>query len=186
MYKIVIFDDREDLRNTISHMVDLASPDNWMSVALPPFPDQDDYIRYINENDVSVLILDERLHEQANDSAPHVDYNGHDVAARIRKYIPEFPIHIITSHKDDSDLQDNRADLDSIYNREEFIGEPEKVVPVIIRSAQRFLDTHRANLDRFTKLSEKLAARRNSRRRTGTALCLEARIKYKVQSYWRY
>jgi len=157
MPKIVIIDDRKDLRDTISTIVQGTSPDGWTCEAYPPLDDISGYVDFINNEDVAVLILDELLHEQAGDSESHADYNGHDVAALIRKQIPVFPIHIITSHKGDEGLQDNQSDLDSIFARDEFSQTPDKFVPIIVRSAMRFLEVNEENLAAYTTLSEKVA-----------------------------
>ena len=157
MLHVAIIDDRIDLRESMALILREFIPDGWECNDYSPIPDIDGYVRFINDNKVSVLILDEKLHEQAGGSFFHVDYNGHHVAAKIREYIPDFPIHIITGFKTDEDLQDSMADIDSIYDRNEFAAEPEKIVRRFIRSANRFNEANNERLAEYCRLSESAA-----------------------------
>jgi hypothetical protein len=157
MFKIAIIDDRRKMRETLCRLVGAYCPEGWECIDFPPIENIGDYARFINDNNISVLILDEMLHEEAQDSDSHVNYNGHEIASLLRSSIPEYPIHVITSYRGDDDLQNSKAELDSIYDRFEFSQEADKIVPRIIRSAVRFHDVNEKKLAEYSALSEKLA-----------------------------
>jgi len=182
MLNIAIIDDRAKLRETIHRLINATIPEGWNCQSYPPLNDLDDYNSFINNEEISVLILDELLHEQAEDSDSHVSYNGHDVANYMRNFNSEFPIHIITSYKDNEALNDSGESFDSIYDRNEFIRNSEKIVPRLVRSAMRYIETNEKKLAELTRLSQKKAADNLTQDENVRLLALQEELNIKASS----
>ena len=65
MPTIGVVDDRKDQRELLVGQIrhHLRNYSEWEALETPPFEDINDYPSWISENNISVLILDERLHE---------------------------------------------------------------------------------------------------------------------------
>ena len=154
---IGLVDDRAELRTTLQKIISRNLPRDWHCESVAPFENKNEYISWISENEIAALILDEKLHEQAPDSEGHVEYNGHDLTFYLREKINELPIHIVTSYDEDPNLVDNRPEFESVYNREDFIRDKERVIKQILRSAARYFDTFQSELSELGALAQKAA-----------------------------
>lgn len=157
MPAIAIVDDRKDARETIQKTIGvrLHQERDWEVLETVPLADMNEYPSWIAGNDISVLILDERLHEEAEKGCIPVDYEGHDLVEFIRDRYDTLPIFILTSYPDDEDLKQKFADVEEIIERKKF--DPDKYVPRFIRSGSRFYQEHRQELERLAELSIKIA-----------------------------
>lgn len=182
MLNIAIIDDRAKLRETIHRLINATVPEGWQCQSYPPLNDLNEYKTFINDEEISVLILDELLHEQAEDSDSHVKYNGHDVANYLRKFNSEFPIHIITSYKDNEALNDSGESFDSIYDRNEFIKNSEKIVPRLVRSAMRYIETNDKKLSEMTRLAQKKATDNLNQDEDNRLLALQEELNIKIST----
>lgn len=156
MAKIGIVDDRKDLRETLSRLIDVSLKINyseWSVIDIDPFENVEDYFSWITENDIAILILDEKLQEIKS----KVKYNGSDLIKEIRKRLKDFPVFAITSYPGEPDLTNQFSLFDEILDRDEFTDKTDDYISRFIRSGQRFLETYSAQLLRISELSEKIA-----------------------------
>jgi len=147
-----IIDDRQDIRETLKRDIDLELSGEWQSVDSVPLPALDDYVGWLTEHEVCVLLLDERLQEQCA-----IGYDGHDVVSYIRGKLPTFPIFIITAYPDDSEIVKKFSDVEEIISR---IACSEKIVeyvPRFQRAAQRYVEGFQLELSELSEKSRKLA-----------------------------
>lgn len=159
MPKIAIVDDRKDLRETLENKIKLYLRKlqlNWEVIGIAPFLEKDDYLNWIRENDIAVLILDERLQEVQNNGLS-VNYNGSHLIEYLRKTLPDFPVYAITGYETDSDLQDKFPLFDEILSRDTFFKRANEYILRFTRSGQRFLDTYNSHLIRISKISNLIA-----------------------------
>lgn len=159
MAGICIIDDRRDIRGTLERKINLILRKNftkWNVISEDPFKEEIDYLNFIHENDIGVLILDERLHEIGN-GQNSVNYNGSKLVIFLRQYLKDFPIYSITSYHEDDDLENQFSQFDEIIARENFYPKAEEYVARFIRAGQRFLTTHNEQLLRLSELSELIA-----------------------------
>lgn len=156
---IGIIDDREDFRTTLRRTIDLSIKKQmlpWITIDIFPFQDMKDYISWIKENEISILILDERLQE-GNHSAKNVNYNGSKLIEFIRDSLPEFPVFAITNYPKDPDLQKKFPLFDEILGRDDFFKKSDEYTVRFTRAGQRFLDVYNSQLTKLSDLSKKVA-----------------------------
>ena len=157
MPAIAVVDDRPPQRETIRRLIEANLPEDWVCLEYSPFTDLEDYLRLLTgeDDDVAVLVLDERLHEQPDDANGHVEYSGHDVVTYLRGRVPEFPIFVITSYPDD--LAEMFGAMDGVISRADFNPGAAEYVQRLVRSGQKYLGTHAAELTRLSELAAEIA-----------------------------
>lgn len=167
MSKIAIIDDDKSQRETLksilkSHLFNLES--NIEVIDIFPFPDDlvHQYNDWIEQNEIVCLIFDEQMHKESEDDSGPVGYRGNQLVMEIRKTYKDIPIYVITSHKNDDDLQAKFSEFEDIIGREEFILDGEKYVKRFIRASQGFLEEHISELSELKELSELVASGKNS------------------------
>jgi hypothetical protein len=164
---IAVIDDRAPMRRSVVRLIrqqlrNLDESKQWEVIDSTPLPEIEDYDGWIMENEVTVLVLDEKLDESHEDGSEAVQYFGHQVASHLRVRIPDLPQFIITAiaHPDDLDEEGARS-LDEIVARPIFSKRPGVYVQRMIRSGQKFLDRNEGQLAEMATLSE-AAARGNA------------------------
>lgn len=163
MDAIAVVDDRTEQRSTVVKYIirGLKSLEvDWSVIGIPPLEDIEDYAGWISENDVRVLVLDEKLSEEMTGDVA-VDYSGHDVAIKLRKQIPDLPQLIITAVVDSDDFADSAeldgaGELDAVVGRNEFITHSATHVERMVRMGMTYVSRHEADLAEMTRISEKL------------------------------
>lgn len=158
--KILIVDDRADVRETLREMVELHLPQDTDIEVDDVFPldDVNEYASYIRENDIAALMLDERLNESRDpDTGKHIPYFGHEVVGSLRGALPDFPIYVVTTFRTDSDLVAKEAEFEDVVERGEFQREPQKYTNRIQRAASRFRDSMQQQLQILDELTLKAA-----------------------------
>lgn len=159
MPKIAIVDDRKDLRETLENKIKLYLKKDksiWLVIGTAPFVDKYDYINWIRENDIAVLILDERLQEVDNNGLS-VNYNGSNLIEYLRKSLPDFPVYAITGYETDPDLQRKFPLFDEILSRETFFKKASEYILRFTRAGQRFLETYSNQLSKISEISNLIA-----------------------------
>ncbi len=166
MSKIGIIDDDKSQRETLRSLIEsyLEILDSSMEV-IDTFPFADDliaqYKEWIEQNDIDCLIFDEQMHNDSEGDKGPVGYRGNQLVLEIRKYFKNIPIYVITSHKNDEDLQEQFSEFEDIIGREDFILEGEKYVKRFIRASQSFLEENLSELSELKQLSELVASGQN-------------------------
>ncbi|VAW35541.1 hypothetical protein MNBD_CHLOROFLEXI01-3445 [hydrothermal vent metagenome] len=157
MSVIGIVDDRDDVRAIMLDNVRLALPDGWEAIDISPWNSLDNYPSWISQEEIVALIIDERLNEVANASGA-VDYEGHDLVDYMRQHMPEFPIFVVTSYKEDAlELGERFKDVEDIIERNQFYERSSDYIPRIIRAGQRYLQTFERELAELGDFAKKSA-----------------------------
>ncbi len=158
MPSIAVVDDRDEVRQTVADSIEMALPDKeiapWTVLSTRPFRTLDEYLAYVTDECISVLVIDERLNEQGGGIA----YSGHELAEFLRGHFPEFPIFMVTAYPPDEELEAHAVALDHILDRRDFYGAAEKWVPRFIRAGQQYFKTHAQVLAQLSELAEKAAS----------------------------
>jgi hypothetical protein len=155
---IAVVDDREEMRDSVADRIRLGLEDlklDWEVIADEPLESIDAYPAWIADNDVAVLVLDEKLGEEIGRRGVAAAYTGHEVAAALRELIPDLPQLIITSIKNSDELE-GAAELDAIVQRDEFNKHWRVYVERMVRLAKSFVDRNEADLAELTSLSQKM------------------------------
>lgn len=174
MPTIAFVDDRRDNLETITGLIELGlrkiEAKLWSSVNSLPLENLVDYTSWISENDVSVLVLDERLNEASQPGRRPVKYNGHDVVDQVRKTFRTLPIFVITAYPDVDALKQRFGAIEGIIARREFRAAPVSssgrrsagpsyvdYVSRMVRVGTNFYEEHQAELTQLGILAEKIA-----------------------------
>jgi DNA-binding NtrC family response regulator len=152
MPSIAIIDDRKGMRDTVRLNVAAEIEDGWDIIDIEPLPYLADYPSWIDEKNVAVILLDERLNDQSASN-----YQGHDLVTYIRKRLPTLPIFIITSYASDDEIQEKFKDVEEILQREDFTQYAEKYVPRFTRAGQRFVEVFENELSELSDKARKIA-----------------------------
>jgi len=157
MPNIAIIDDNREQRETLKKalQVYLKQQGSTLEVIdMFPLKEYKDYFPWIEKSDISVLIFDERLHDQSDNGKGPVGYRGNQLVTEIRKQFKDIPIFTVTSHTEDPELQAKFGEFDHIIGRQDFIDDGLKYVSIIIRSSQRYLDENQNELREFGELTK--------------------------------
>jgi hypothetical protein len=161
MPKIGIIDDKDDVRVTLARAIlvglqGLEKDSEWATIETRPFVDMEEYVSWINANDIAVLTVDERLDEDVSNGSS-VHYRGSDLIDFLRMSFKELPIYAISSFIEDPDLQNKFSSFDDIIPRIPLSKDPEKYIERFLRAGEKFLNTNLKKLSELTELSEKIA-----------------------------
>lgn len=160
MATILFIDDRAVERNKIQKTAEHFIPDgaDWTVNSIDPLAHIEDYPTHIVENDIAVLVVDEKLHEQASETTGiAVEYDGHDLVKYLRPRFPELPIFIVTAHAEEDDVQNAATDVEGIITRRDFTKSPQIHTARMIRSGQRFSTAMAHEMSLMASISEKIA-----------------------------
>src|SRR5690606_15766127 len=187
MSKIGIIDDdkaqRETLKSLIKSHLDILES-NIEVIDIFPFPDDsiDLYKEWIEQNDIVCLIFDEQMHNDSEDGKGPVGYRGNQLVLEIRKYFKSIPIYVITSHKNDDDLQEKFSEFEDIIGREDFTFQGDKYVKRFIRASQSFLEENLAELSELKQLSELMASGTNDENDLRRLKALQLKLNIQIDS----
>jgi len=158
MSVIAVVDDREAMRESVAERIKLGLEDldlDWEVIAEEPLETIEEYPAWIAENEISVLVLDEKLGEEIGTRGVATAYSGHEVATALREKIPELPQLIITSIRNSEELE-GAAELDAIVQRDEFDKHSRVYVERMVRLAKRFVERNEEELAELTKITQKV------------------------------
>ncbi|MFJ3315934.1 hypothetical protein ACIPLR_11280 [Herbaspirillum huttiense] len=157
--RILIVDDREDVRETLREIIELNISGGDISVEdMFPLPSVADYPSYVRENDVAAIVLDERLNESRDPATGiHIDYFGHDVVDLLRRALPDFPIYVVTTFGKSVDLLAKEEKFEDVVERDEFMRKAELYSHRIQRAASRFRSSMQQSLVELNDLTLKAA-----------------------------
>ena len=164
MAKIAIIDDDTDQSGTVRENLELALAEigsDLEVITSIPFADPNDYFNFIEENEVCVLILDEKLNDKSNDGKAPVNYLGSQLVSVLRSKLIEFPIFAITNYIDEADLKEKYSEYEDVIARKEFLLETEKYFPKIWRAAKNYLNENEDELSQFNELTKAISGGNN-------------------------
>lgn len=162
MALVAIIDDREDERKRLSKRIlrQIKSEGvDWEVNHFPPLSNILDYNKWIVDNKVIILIVDENLRE-GNLGGFHADYDGHDLVKEIRKVNKELPIVVIASYVQGVELENMKGDFEDIISRADFSKSEEssrQYMKRFIRYTQNYLENFEKEYKLLAKLSELVA-----------------------------
>jgi hypothetical protein len=160
MANIAIIDDNIEQSDTLRKKLSRHIQRHGSSLGVItqfPFQDIEEYFDFIDNSNICVLILDEKLNDQSLPDGNPVNYLGNELVTALRKRLLDFPIFMITTFSDTEDVIAKFSEFEYIINREEFNQEGEKYIGILIRSAQRYLKEHTEELSEFDRLTRELA-----------------------------
>ena len=160
MARIAIIDDNLEQSETLANAIEvyLKKLDSPIAVITQfPFQNISDYYDFINEKDVCLLILDERLNDQKGEDGKPVAYRGNELVMELRTRLKDFPIFAITNFPGDDDLEERRSEFENIIQREKYIADGLIYTPILIRAAQRYLESNQKELVEFENLTKEIA-----------------------------
>jgi len=157
MPTIGIVDDRDDQRQTLSRFLATQVAHPWEVIDTAPLSKKESFTSWITEHEVSVLLLDERLNERQDGKRRFVAYRGHELVEFLRKTLPNLPIYVVTSYPDDADLKERFKDVEDIIERRQFYEKAGGYIPRMLRSAQKFLEAFRNELETLARGAERMA-----------------------------
>ena len=157
MEKIVIVDDNSDQRGTNKirlklFLKELNSPLEVIDIF--PFEEYSDYYKFIIDEDIIALVIDEKLYNDSQPDKAPVGYNGSDLVTFIRERFKYIPIFTLTNFPEDQILQEKVNEYDYIFSKNDFTL---KQVSIIQRSCHRYLEENQRELSLYSCLSQKLA-----------------------------
>jgi len=159
MPSIGIVDDREEQRTTFARLmsIELRSHTGWSVDSIAPFHEMSSYSSWIAGNNISVLVLDERLHESAVNGDLSVNYNGHSVVDVIRNSFSNIPIWVISAYEVDDDLKERFPKVEDVLSRRKFTDEYKTYVSRFVRAGGTFFEENQALLEKIAEISRKVA-----------------------------
>jgi CheY-like chemotaxis protein len=141
-----------------------------------PFQTFEEYFTYISENNVCLIILDEKLNDQPDSRGNNVNYLGHNLVTILREREKDIPIYTVTNFSTNDDVQGAFQEYDHIISRRDFIEHTDKYVPMMIRASSKFVDRHSETLSELSKLSEEIASGNTSGEKYKRVLALQAAL----------
>ncbi|MFA5934556.1 MAG: hypothetical protein WC827_01560 [Candidatus Paceibacterota bacterium] len=160
--KIAVVDDRDDARKMVADVIEdaiinLDIKNNWSVIETTPFLNLGDYSKWINNEQIGVLILDERLGEVPGTSGKSVNYKGSDLVNILRTQFKGMPIYGVTSYPDDPSMQQHFALFDEVMKREDFSSKASLYVERFLRTYKNFLESNEKELTELSMISKRIA-----------------------------
>lgn len=156
MFAFGLVDDREKERESVKIALELEledrNQDHIIVHDIGPFKAKEEYISWIQEQSISVLILDQRL----NDGAL-VNYRGHELAEYVKKCFKDIPIYIVTSYPDSDELKETYKLYNLIIGRNQFSNDSKNLVNLFYNTGAKFYEDYNADLYRLSEISKKIA-----------------------------
>lgn len=157
MPKIGLVDDRTKSRESYKLLIEypllLMKKKDWEIIDIAPFNEIEEYHQWILENDISVLVIDEKLNEGLT-----INYLGHDVVSFLRQRFKSLPIYGVTQFARDEDLNKNYKNYTLIIKKSEFEDKREEYVNLFINTGSNFFDENKNRMHEVSELSEKIAS----------------------------
>lgn len=157
MPAIAFVDDHEDKRSSIEKVLRLALADQWELISVAPLDSADDYVPWIHEHDIAVLLIDWCLNDSGRKGRHAVAYEADAVLDTVRAAHPTLPIFIVTAYGDNEDMQARRGDFEYHISREELADAPDVYVQRMLRAGGRFWERRQQDLARLSELARAAA-----------------------------
>ncbi len=100
MNYLAIIDEETDYRIELKESILRILKDNyknWDIIDIQPFKELENYISWINENDIRVLLVDQFLSGKSIKDGVHVNYLGSELVKYLRNYFKDLPIYAIAA-----------------------------------------------------------------------------------------
>lgn len=157
MFGIGIIDDSKDYRDLfVEDFGDLDSgnfkldSEDWQIAVTAPLTDLNEYLDWILDNDITAVILDEKLQNAG------VTYGGHEVLDLIKSKFP-LPVFVVTEFKDDPDLETRFEKATDIIGKPEWARERTRFAGRVLSSAKDYSDVYVSKHMEMDALADKVA-----------------------------
>lgn len=160
MKNIGLIDDKDEARRAFMLKLKLVlerSYIGWQIIDTKPFGDKEAYRSWILENEISVLITDERLDEGQLAEGGFADYYGSDLVVYLRNYFKDLPIFCITNIEITDQLKASLSYFNLILGKSKFDGDLENYLNLFVKSGTSFYTEFNKELTRLGELSERYA-----------------------------
>ncbi|MFA6177490.1 MAG: hypothetical protein WC694_01185 [Candidatus Paceibacterota bacterium] len=183
--KIAVIDDRVDARALVASVIDdaitnLEITDKWSVLEASPLPKLKDYLNWVSDKKVGILIIDERLGEVPDDAGKAASYKGSDLVNLLRKQYKDMPIYGVTSYPDDGSLQKHFALFDEVVKRDDFTSKAAQYVDRFLRTYKNFLEDNEKELTELSVISKKIALGKASRSEKKRAEAIQKNLEIPV------
>lgn len=128
----------------------------WKIIDSEPFKEFDDCRSWILEEDISVLILDERLNDRSLSDGSHVDYYGSDLVKYLRNYFKDFPIFCVTAVALTEELKASLPFFNMIISSDELDSYESNYINLFVKSGTSFYKENEKELARLNELSKQM------------------------------
>jgi CheY-like chemotaxis protein len=167
MFRIGIVDDSEERIEEIQNGFEIAFPKGppdssdpdivegeiWELLPSKPLGEPENYLNWILENDIRVLIIDVNLRE----GSPGNIYDGPEIIDLLAKKIPKFPIVVVTNYPNDANLRKKFSVVTDIIDRAEWGREGANLAQRIVNFGKLFNDVFEEKIELIDDLAEKVA-----------------------------
>jgi len=160
MKNIGLIDDKDPQRLAFMRKLDLKLEEEypgWKVIDSKPFKEINDYNPWILENEISILIIDERLNEGKLEDGTHVGYYGSSLVKELRNYFKDFPIYCITNFDISDELKESTKYFNLVLSRDSFDKDIKNYLNSFIKTGISFYTEFQKELGRLGELSEKIA-----------------------------
>lgn len=162
MKNIGYIDDNDAAREAFALSIKLKLNNNhaeWDIVDTKPFVEKEDYRTWILENEISVIITDERLADAPLNDAGDVYSSmlGSDLVKYLRIHFKDYPIYCITNVSITEKLKATLGFFNLILSQREFDNGIDNFVNLFVMSGESWYKDYEKDLSRIGELSEKIA-----------------------------
>lgn len=174
-----IIDDRNQTRRSFARKLYLEVKEldsKWEVLDIEPFIEKEDYVQWILENNISALIIDERLYEEETDCGNNISYSGHQLVEFLRIRFKDLPLYIITNVAISADVKKIYNQFNLILGKREFDEKLKDYLNLIIMSGNKFFNNNQMELERLSYLSEKIIDGKASNEEISEAKALQLRL----------
>ena len=158
MPTIGVIDDRQEVRSLAKSRLEralgtVAPQDGWEVVTSPPLGALEDYAGWLSENDVAVLLLDQRLDESHEMERP---YSGSDILNIVHPRMFDLPVYYFTAAPD-ATVEAGATRVRAVLDQQEFFDNTNPWVEEFVREGTRYEQQLARKLSRLGELSERAA-----------------------------
>src|SRR5690554_4846685 len=144
MLKVAIIDDNSELRTRVAKRISRylkKAGISWVVEHFDPLPEKEDYSKWIVQNKVVILIVDEKLNVVPNSEGKAASYTGHEIVELLRISNKLLPIFVITAFEEDTVLQGMKGQFDGIVSRTLFSDQKnaDQYIQRFVRATQSYL-----------------------------------------------
>lgn len=160
MATIAIIDDNPDQSGTILNNLEIAIHEFKSDLSVIeslPFKDPNEYFNFIDSKEICVLILDEKLNDQAIDKNGPVEYKGSQLVTFLREKLKDFPIYSVTAAAVTDELKESESEFEEVIPRGDFIEHTNKYFARILRASKNYLKENLDELSGFNFLTTEIS-----------------------------
>lgn len=160
MKNIGLIDDKDISRRAFMLKLNLELENkfpDWHVIDSKPFKEVETYRQWILENEISILLLDERLDEERLGDGSYVSYFGSDLVKELRLYFKDFPIYCITNVEITEKLINSLNYFNLTLSKRKFDEDMDNYLNLFIRSGISFYTEYKKELSRLGELSNIVA-----------------------------